>query len=399
MTTWHSLLTLRTAAKLAIQALTSAVSGAMERRQVCVLVVRDVGASASKLSRIRERVSFAFGRDMLASEFLLVDRVSLSLVVRSAIVVEVDQGIVPGWMHKAFRNVFAMDFDSNAMDAWEMVRIAYVLEYEAITGRRAVVRERFRRFVQGVLAAPRDRVYVFGTGPSLSRARARSFDDGYVVACNTIVRDAEMWAHLRPSFLVAGDAIYHFGHTEHARAFRLDLRARLTESRGRTLFVYPEMFDAVVRREMGDLEEQLAPLPFGGGIDVTKSLLDRPILPASSNVLNILLLPIGCTLSMRVFLWGFDGRAPTDSLFWANSTSHAYPELMPALLQEHPAFYHTMVPKGHETQYVKSVHGDELERNLAAAESRGFSFVMMHRSWTETLNRRFSDDGDGGDGR
>jgi len=282
-----------------------------------------------------------------------------------------------------------MDYERHAFDAWEMVRISYFADRARIRDRRAAVRSQFDQFVERLTSTGKDRVYLFGTGPSLEAAAVQSFDDGYVVVCNTIVRDKALWAHLRPSFIAAGDAIYHFGHTEHARAFRRDLRSRLLESNGQTMFVYPEMFDAVVRREIGDLASQLAPFPFGTHDDITRSLVGGGTLPASSNVLNILLLPLACTLAQRVQLWGFDGRSPTDKLFWSNSSKHAYPEFMPALVEEHPAFYETLVPKGRETEYVNMVHGDELERKLSAAEQRGFEFRMMHASWTETLNRRF----------
>ena len=111
-------------------------------------------------------------------------------------------------------------------------------------------------------------------------------------------------------------------------------------------------------------------------------------MPSLGNVLNILLLPLACTVSTSVRLWGFDGRAPDDKLFWSNSSKHSYPELMPELVEEHPAFFAAFVPKNRESDYVKSVHGDELDKCLVAAERDGYQFVMMHFSWTETLNKR-----------
>ena len=111
-------------------------------------------------------------------------------------------------------------------------------------------------------------------------------------------------------------------------------------------------------------------------------------MPNLGNVLNILLLPLACSLSKSVWLWGFDGRAPDDKLFWANSSKHSYPELLPELQQEHPAFFRTFVPKDKENSYVTAVHGDELDRRLIDAERDGYEFVMMHASWTHTLNKR-----------
>lgn len=375
--------------RLAVQAAVRPILSFVSLPHACLLVCRNGVVSTEKLRRIRERLEYAFGHALSGQDLRVVGSLALIDVLKARVVVEVDQGTVPRWMHQVFPHVVLLDYERHAFDAWGMARVAFELDRDAIVRRRAEVRERFTGFVRRTMARNLACAYLFGTGPSLERARERSFADGYVVVCNTIVRDPDMWRHLRPDFIAAGDAIYHFGHTEHARAFRRDLKARLSESAGSTMFVYPEMFDAIVRREFAGLESQLAPLPFGSHSDVTVSLLERAILPASSNVLNILLLPIGCTLSRRINLWGFDGRAPTDALFWSNSTMHAYPELMPALVDEHPAFYETLVPKGREVEYVKNVHGDELDRRLTSAEERGYEFVMMHPSWTETLNRRY----------
>ena len=48
-----------------------------------------------------------------------------------------------------------------------------------------------------------------------------------------------------------------------------------------------------------------------------------------------------------------------------------------------------MTPAGNEIQYVNEVHGDWLDDRLTEAEERGFSFQMLHRSWTPTLQKRY----------
>ncbi|WP_164478462.1 hypothetical protein [Mycolicibacterium stellerae] len=254
----------------------------------------------------------------------------------------------------------------------------------------ATARKTFVSHVQGLKADGPRPVYVFGTGPSLGSAVEHSFDDGTVVVCNTIVRDPELWHHLAPAFLTAGDAIYHFGHTPHARAFRADALRRLKESDGRTLFVYPATFDVVVRSEFEAVESLLVPIPWGEHTDITVDLTKHFVLPAVGNVLNALLLPLACTLSQDVRLWGFDGRAPTDTGFWANSGRHTYPELMQSIRDSHPAFFADRIPKGDEIRYVKEVHGDWLETRLSEAEERSFQFRMLHQSWTPTLQKRYA---------
>ena len=112
-------------------------------------------------------------------------------------------------------------------------------------------------------------------------------------------------------------------------------------------------------------------------------------MPYLGNVLTMMLLPIATNLSKKVYLWGFDGRAPGDKLFWSNSKQHSYPELLPELVLTHPAFFAYHVPDKNPTKYVKEVHGDVLEKLLIGAESKGYRFVMMHPSYTPSLQKRF----------
>jgi hypothetical protein len=229
--------------------------------------------------------------------------------------------------------------------------------------------------------------YVFGTGASLERAGARNWSDGYRIVCNTIVRDAALWHHIKPHIIVAGDAIYHFGHTAFAHAFRRDLEARMYESD--TLFVYPAIFDPVVRAQLApEIHARCIPMPLGGGKRVHSDLTETFELPAFGNVLLLLLLPLACTLSRTVCLWGFDGRAPTDKYFWTNSSQHTYGEHFNTLLEAHPAFFDHYVPKSDPNKYVRTVHGDVLETGLQAAEAEGWEFRMLHESWTGALAKR-----------
>ena len=233
-----------------------------------------------------------------------------------------------------------------------------------------------------------DKCYIFGTGPSLEKAIDQDWSDGYRVVCNTIVRDADLWHHINPHFIVAGDAIYHFGHTSFAKAFRKDLAERLASSD--TLFIYPALFHRFISREFEHLADQLVPIPGGSHQKIHVDLVNEFSYPGLGNVLALLLLPVGCTLSKNVCLFGFDGRAPKDKLFWSNSNKHTYLELMDDLKIAHPRFFDHHVPKQDPLKYVKSVHGDLLDKKMEDAENEGWRFVMLHESWTPTLQKRYS---------
>jgi hypothetical protein len=282
--------------------------------------------------------------------------------------------------------VFDVDWRTNPNDGYEWHRFLDCRATESDAVAIDASRDRFRRRVQELAASGHSKAYVFGTGPSLEGAGSVDWSDGFRIACNTIVRDPVLWKHIDPHFIVAGDTIYHFGFTEFARAFRRDLVARLQETSA--LLVYPAVFDAFCRRELSAIADRLVPIPVGRGTRVDVDLTREFMLPDLGNVLNLLLLPLACTLARDVRLWGFDGRAPNDVLFWSNSNRHSYPEHMAGLQEAHPAFFGFHVPRSDPTKYVTEHLGDAMEERLRIAEDAGFRFRMLHDSWTPSLQRR-----------
>lgn len=346
-------------------------------------------AGQGKIAEVEARLRFLVAHLDSVPEIVQIQQFSSSAVLRSAGVVAVESAAVPEFARQRLQCVADLDFESNPLDGWALMELGAALAPQGSAARIAAGEKVFNERVGSMKAAGERPVYVFGTGPSLGLAGARDYSDGTAVACNTIVRDRELWHHIKPAFFTAGDAIYHFGHTAHARAFRADALKRLRESNGQTLFVYPAVFDVIVRSEFREVADVLVPIPWGEHTDVTVDLVRRFELPRLGNVLNALLLPLGCTLSHDVRLWGFDGRAPNDKGFWSNSNRHAYPELIDSIKGAHPAFFAELVPAGNEIQYVNDVHGDRLDGNLTDAEARGFRFWMLHPSWTPTLQKRY----------
>jgi hypothetical protein len=282
---------------------------------------------------------------------------------------------------------YHLDRDHNPNDGFEWINFA-----AACHGHRADIeaaRRRFESLMSNLRKRDAKRAYVFGTGPSLAAAMERDWSDGYRIVCNTIVRDPALWAHLEPDVVVAGDTIYHFGFTEFAKAFREDLRRRLRERP--VHFIYPAMFDVIVQREFAEFRDFLIPIPMMPGKQIFRGDMDSDFsLPAVGNVINLLQLPLATTLSKEVCLWGFDGRAPNDRGFWANSGRHSYPELMHTLHEAHPAFFREHIPSGRESKYVAAVHGDLLDSNLVLLESAGWKFRMLHHSYTPTFAKRYA---------
>lgn len=284
--------------------------------------------------------------------------------------------------------IFDIDVKRNFNAASRFARLAEYCEKSKTYLQEA--HQRFNILVKNLKKQGMDKAYVFGTGPSLERATERDWSDGYRIVCNTIVRDPHLWKHLNPQIIVAGDPIYHFSDTQFARAFRSDLCRRLSETD--TYFIYPSHYHQIASRELSEFSARLIPIPTGKHDILHVNLAEHFFLPQLGNVLPYLLLPAACTLSQNVYLWGFDGRAPNDQLFWANSTKHSYPELLPGLQTAFPAFFDHHVPADNPSKYVNAVHGDVLETRLRAAERSGWSFHMLHESWTPTLQKRYGGD-------
>ncbi|MCB0930705.1 MAG: hypothetical protein KDB71_02240 [Mycobacterium sp.] len=350
-------------------------------------------AAEEKVAEVEARLRFLFSHLGDVPKFRRAQKASPLAYLRYRGVAAVDEAAIPAFLCRHTGWIANLDYDKNYSDGWALMDLGTALSRKDLDNRISRGREIFVDRVKQIKAVGPRPVYLFGTGPSLILASQRSFSDGITVVCNTIVRDANIWHELKPAFFAAGDAIYHFGDNLHARTFRADALRRLQESEGRTLFVYPARYDVIIRSEFCDIEELLVPIPMGEHTDVTNNLISRFALPNVPNVLNNLLLPLGCTLSADIRLCGFDGRAPNDTGFWSYSSAHAYPELIPTIRNAHPAFFDALLPKGDESRYVRQTHGDWLDSRLSDAESRGFKFRMLHPSWTPTLNARYIQDG------
>lgn len=345
------------------------------------------GATAQQIDELKRRATFFFPVAQAAALTTHAAFTSALALDASPILFFGQPDIGQHPLSRLHGGVFDVDWRSNPSDGWHWIDAA-AWSARHVVDTTAAARH-FDRFRALVSTEGLQRCYLFGTGPSLGVALQRDWSDGVRIVCNTIVRDAGLWHHIRPHALVAGDGIYHFGFTEFARAFRRDLRKRLAES-PTVPFIYPAQFDLVVRRDLVGFEEQLIPVPVGAGASIHDCFDGRFELPGLGNVLNLLLLPLGCSLSRRVGLWGFDGRAPADRLFWANSAGHSYTELLPTLQAAHPAFFDHHVPKDDPEKYLRSVHGDVLEHALRQAEQAGWQFEMLHPTWTKTLAQRAS---------
>lgn len=354
-------------------------------RQLVILAKTNDGEMVSEIIR---RLNY-YAPDLKKKGVEIKVKEVLSLGQRysaSPILSLVEVGSVPNCIQKLFNGIFNVNYEINPVDGWSWHQLLNYMEGPSAADLRQS-NERLAAYIAKINDEGHNKCYIYGTGSSLEKAINREWSDGYRVVCNTIVRDQALWRHVNPHFIVAGDAIYHFGHTEFAKAFRRDLLERLQESE--TMFVYPSIFHTLVKRMFSAVEDRLVPIDKGTGESFNINLTSDFRLPALGNVLGLLLLPLACTLSKNVYMIGFDGRAPDDKLFWSNSDKHSYPELIHTLREAHPKFFRHFISTSEPNSYVKSVHGDKLDSLMTKAEEEGWRFVMMHKSWTDTFQKRY----------
>lgn len=350
-----------------------------EKNEIDLIVNTDV--DTLKQNEVLRRINFFLGEYEYKINIKRLKKIPL-LIYKPTIVL----GFKETSKHqKLFRGYFYdFDYELNPLEAWE-----YHLFLNFLNGKVDFegYRKKFVIYCESLKRQNLKKTYIFGTGPSLEKAIEGTWADGYRIVSNTIVKDRDLWQHINPDIITAGDGIYHFGIGDFAKNFRRDLKDRLSETD--TIFMYPEMFHKFCLKEFENYKERLYPIPIHKHTSVHHNLNLTYSVPKLDNVLPLLLLPVACSLSKNIFLWGFDGRAPTDQDFWKNSNKQFYQEHVVQLKKLHPAFYNKQIPTNSEKSYVEKVHGQVLENVLSNAEKDGYNFEILHKTFTPVLAKRY----------
>jgi len=253
-------------------------------------------------------------------------------------------------------------------------------------------KQRFDSYSQHLQQKGLDKVYVFGTGPSVSEANFQDFQDGYKIVCNSFVKNKESWAALKPDFIIAADAANHFSSSTMSKMFYLDLNERLKESNA--FFMYPMSFHTVVLKEVdAEFHHRLLPIHANETDDILDVVKSYRIC-SFGNSLNILSLPLACAISKNIYLFGFNGQAPADlknkeTIIWKNSADYSYKEYEHEMRKTNLALIKRRQGFGVTApNYMDYFFGERFEKQLLDAEAEGYKFVMMHDTYFESLSKR-----------
>lgn len=236
-----------------------------------------------------------------------------------------------------------------------------------------------RMFAQVV---PDGTAFVLATGPSAQMVDPTSVTDDIRITCNSAVKDRELIRELRPTVIAFGDAVFHYGPSKYAAAFRRDLLRALDESDA--IVVSTTHWAGMLLANVPQVRDRVAVVS-----SKTDSAWNIPTardfrVRHTGNVLTNLLLPTAFALAQHVRVAGCDGRQPQENYFWKHNSRTQYGgDLMATAFQAHPAFFRD---RDYGDYYEQ--HCAELEELLTVGERAGKDIVPTTPSWIPALTRR-----------
>jgi hypothetical protein len=224
--------------------------------------------------------------------------------------------------------------------------------------------------------------FVFATGPSLEHATSIDIGECDVrIVCNSIVRNAQLLSHIRPSILVFADPVFHFGPSRYAATFRDHAVAAI--ARHDCFCVVPEAQMGLLLAHFPQVEHRLIGMPLRRKSAWNFPSEDRFYVRDTGNILTTLMLPLASALARQVPILGADGRARGERYFWRHSTQSQFGELMNSAVEAHPSFFRDRI----YARYYRT-HCRELEHQLAYGERKGVRYLAVTPSHIPALAAR-----------
>jgi len=225
------------------------------------------------------------------------------------------------------------------------------------------------------------RAFIFGTGPSLQKALAVEFQpDDLTIACNSMVKDRELLAHIRPKILTFADQVFHFGPSNYAAAFRRDALQMLQEYRCKCIMPLDRAMLFALHHP--EIAEYLIAIPFGSTLNFPTP--EHFFVQPTENIMTLFMVPVASALAKEVYFCGADGRQPNERYFWRHDSKAQYHSLMDDAFEWHPSFFRD---RRMGTYYDK--HCETLERQLRYGESQGIRYMSLTPSQIPTLATRY----------
>jgi FkbM family methyltransferase len=228
-----------------------------------------------------------------------------------------------------------------------------------------------------------ENVYIFGTGPSLSRLSSFGFPDGQAIVINSMVRNTELLDRLDVLAIAAGDPIFHAGCSRYAAAFREQLVSCL--GRYRPFLLVPlrdyEMYKSFIPPAH---HERIVGLPFDAKKPYNLDLRSSFHVSPKPNILTLVLFPVAATFFKNILVSGCDGRPRSEnSYFWSHDKKSQFNDEMDNIKRVHPAFFEISYD-----QYY-SDHEQTVSEVVEAIEAKGKRVESLTPSFIDAFGSRY----------
>ena len=287
---------------------------------------------------------------------------------------------------QAGAQVVVIDPDNVQQETLEVIRFAYSLwETSELS---ALVEESYSLFLTHIDKWQGRPISAFGNGPSLKGVVEKKTQlDGTVNAiCNSTIGDEAALEYLNPEMLFCGDPVQHCGVSKYAGEFRVAL-AKALENPNRVLFTqlgYVPYFRSVCGPDCHDriigIGNDRRPI---FNLDLRAEFLTA----STANIFTMLVLPVACTVSKDISIYGCGGMSFADSTRpWSHSNEDDYMGRMAVTHRVHSGFW----KHNYEEEYWSYCR--DLSELLQSAEAKGHMISVRTPSYVPALGKRYSSD-------
>lgn len=222
---------------------------------------------------------------------------------------------------------------------------------------------------------------VFGTGPSVQYSYNYSFENSCNIICNSIVKDKQLLAHIKPDIMTFADPVFHNGYSEYSCKFREHLLNMLNEYD--CFCIVPDYILPLYLYHYPELKNVIIGIPSFSSNSYNFPTTDEFWVKNSENISTIFMLPIASSIAKEIYLIGFDGRVKDENYFWKHDPSTQYTDLMSTVYDSHPSFFRDRV---YDDYYEE--HCLRLRTLMEQGEKDGKEYVSLVNSHIPCLKER-----------
>ncbi|MCV3470531.1 glycosyltransferase family 2 protein [Campylobacter sp. CNRCH_2015_0814] len=187
------------------------------------------------------------------------------------------------------------------------------------------------------------KIYLFGTGPNFSYSEKYNYEDGCVIACNSMVVNQDVIKKLKPKIFVIADPIFHAGPSSYAGKFRESLISvfdlnpcpivvPLRDYHIYSTYLPDYMIDFLVPIFFKIPSEDSSPFYF--------NIFDSLEVKTTNNILTLFQLPLATSLGEEIYITGCDGRPiKNNSYFWSHNKEVQINDKMQDIKIAHKGFF------------------------------------------------------------